>query len=225
MSLQLEWQYLQRTVPGVGTLMGPIEGSLREKLFPTLFGGEEINANFRQILGHSINHGGLGIPDPRLSEESAYNTSKAASGDLVDYLLGGTYLNYVGHRAFIHGASAAASRERKNVELAELDRKKDLTGGQERNRLHREMMNGAWLRAVPHRLNGTEFYREESRDNLCLRYGLTPQKFPATCDGCGKRFLIEHALSCPKGGLVMERHNDSAKEWAPLEPRTKSPVL
>ena len=24
MSLQLEWQYLQRTVPGVGTLMGPI---------------------------------------------------------------------------------------------------------------------------------------------------------------------------------------------------------
>ena len=25
MLLQLEWQYLQRTVPGVGTLMGPIE--------------------------------------------------------------------------------------------------------------------------------------------------------------------------------------------------------
>ena len=25
MVLQLEWQYLQRTVPGVGTLMGPIE--------------------------------------------------------------------------------------------------------------------------------------------------------------------------------------------------------
>ena len=25
-SLQYEWQYLQRTVPGVGTLMGPIEG-------------------------------------------------------------------------------------------------------------------------------------------------------------------------------------------------------
>ena len=30
MSLQLEWQYLQRTVPGVGTLMGPIEEALRE---------------------------------------------------------------------------------------------------------------------------------------------------------------------------------------------------
>ena len=74
MSLQSEWQYLQRTVPGVGTLMSPIEEALREKVFPLLFGGEEINTDFRKILGHSVKHGGLGIPDPRQSAESAYNT-------------------------------------------------------------------------------------------------------------------------------------------------------
>ena len=79
MSLQSEWQYLQSTFPGVGTLMGYIEEALREKSPPSLFGGEEITANFRKILGHSFKHGGLGIPDPRLSAESAYNTSKAAS--------------------------------------------------------------------------------------------------------------------------------------------------
>ena len=44
--MKLEWQYLQRTVPRVGTLMGPIDEALREKFFPALFGGEEINANF-----------------------------------------------------------------------------------------------------------------------------------------------------------------------------------
>ena len=77
MLLQLEWQYLQRTVPRVGTLMGPIEEAIRENLFPALFGGEDINANFRKILGHSVKHVGLCIPDPRLSVESAYNTSKA----------------------------------------------------------------------------------------------------------------------------------------------------
>ena len=38
--LQLEWQYLQRTVPGVVTLMGPIEEALREKFFSALFRGE-----------------------------------------------------------------------------------------------------------------------------------------------------------------------------------------
>ena len=52
-------------------MMGPIEEALREKFFPTLFGREDINAYFQQILGHSVKHGSLGIPEPRLSEESA----------------------------------------------------------------------------------------------------------------------------------------------------------
>ena len=34
MSLQSEWKYLQRTVPGVGTLMSPIEEALRDRFFP-----------------------------------------------------------------------------------------------------------------------------------------------------------------------------------------------
>ena len=67
MLLQSEWQYLKRTVPGVGTLMGPIVEALREKPPPPLaIQGEEIDADFRKILGHSLKHGGLGIPDPRL---------------------------------------------------------------------------------------------------------------------------------------------------------------
>ena len=44
--LQLESQYLQRNVPRVGTMMGPIEEALRDKFFPVLFGGEDINADF-----------------------------------------------------------------------------------------------------------------------------------------------------------------------------------
>ena len=62
--MQLECQYLQRTVLGVGTMMGPIEEALREKLSPALFRGEEINADFRKILGQRVKHGDLGIPPP-----------------------------------------------------------------------------------------------------------------------------------------------------------------
>ena len=51
--------------------MGPIEEALREKVFPSLFGVEEITSEFSKILGHSVNHGGLGIPEPRLSAECA----------------------------------------------------------------------------------------------------------------------------------------------------------
>ena len=50
-----------------------------------------------------------------------------------------------------------------------------------------------------------------------------PQDIPATCNGCGKKFLIEHALSCPKGGLVLVRHDDAAKEWGALGARALVP--
>ena len=69
--MQIERQYLQRFVSRVGTLMDPIEEALREKFSPALFGGEEINTNFRKILGHIVNHGSLGILDPQFPAESA----------------------------------------------------------------------------------------------------------------------------------------------------------
>ena len=102
--------------------MGPIEEALQEKFSPALFGEEEINADFRKILGHSAKHGGLGILDPWLSAESVYNTSKEASEELVDSLLGGSELNCVGHRACVRKASLATRREKMHVELGELAR-------------------------------------------------------------------------------------------------------
>ena len=102
------------------------------------------------------------------------------------------------------------------VELSDLYERQEQADCQEKYRLHRATRNGAWLSAVPHRLNGTELSWEEFRDNLRFRYGLMPQDIPATCDGCGKKFSIEHALSCPKGGLVLARHDDAAKEWGAL---------
>ena len=194
MSLQLEWQYLQRNVPRVGSKMVPIEEALRDKFFPTLFGGEKINADFWKILGHSVKHGGLGIPYPQLSAEMAYNTSKEASRELVDSLLGCNLLNYVGHRVCIHRASLATRSEKMHVDIGELSRQKELARGQERNRLYREMMNGKWLSSVPHCPKGTELSQEEFRDNLCLRYGLMPQDIHSTWDVCSKRFMKEHAL-------------------------------
>ena len=160
--------------------MRPIEEALREKFFPALFGGKEITANFRKILGHSVKHGGLCIPDPRSSAECAYNNSKAASRELLDSLLGGSVLNYVGHRAGVRKASQTARSAKMHVELGELARQKDLARGQERNLLHRATRNGAWISAALHCLNGTELSQEEFRDNLRLRYGLMPQDISAT---------------------------------------------
>ena len=111
MSLELKWQYLQRTVPGVGTMIGPIEDALREDLFPTFFGGEEVRAELREILGHSLKWGGLDIPDPRLSAEHVYNSTKAASDALVGSLLGGTNHNYIYNKAFMRISSVDSQKQ------------------------------------------------------------------------------------------------------------------
>ena len=52
---------------------------------------------------------------------------------------------------------------------------------------------------------------------------MIPQDIPTIYDGCGKRFSIEHVLSCPKDGLVLARHNDAAKEWGSLRARALVP--
>ena len=50
-----------------------------------------------------------------------------------------------------------------------------------------------------------------------------PQDIPTTCDGCGKNFSIEHAISCPKGSLVFTQHDNAAKEWGVLGARALIP--
>ena len=151
-----------------------------------------------------------------MSAQSAYNTSKADSGELVDSLLGGSDLYYVGHRACVHKSSLAERRAKIHVALGEMARRKELVDGQYRNYLHRATRNGAWLSAVSHGLNYTELSLEEFQDNLCLRYGLMPQNFPATCDGCGERLSVDLALSCTKGDLVLVRNDNAAKELGTL---------
>ena len=50
-----------------------------------------------------------------------------------------------------------------------------------------------------------------------------PQDIPATWYVCGKKLSIEHALSFPKGGLVLARQDDAAKEWGALGSQTLVP--
>ena len=78
--------------------MGPIEDALREDFLPALFGGEEVSANLREILGFSVKCGGLGIPYPWLSVERVYNSSNATSDVLVGSLLVGADLNFVANK-------------------------------------------------------------------------------------------------------------------------------
>ena len=69
-SLQLKWQYLQRTIPVVGTLVGYIRDSLRETFFPAILGGRDVNDDYQKILGLSIKRDGLVISESQRLEDN-----------------------------------------------------------------------------------------------------------------------------------------------------------
>ena len=87
-------------------------------------------------------------------------------------------------------------------------------------RLKRSTRNGACLSASPYGLNSTELSWEKLRDNIFLRYSLMPQEIPSTCDGCGKKFSIDHII-----GLVMDLHGYATKEWGALGAQDLTPSV
>ena len=43
--------------------------------------------------------------------------------------------------------------------------------------------------------------------SIRIRYNIPIERLPTICV-CGDSFSLQHALSCPKGGLVIIRHNE-----------------
>ena len=68
--------------------METIELALREDFFTSIFGGEEVDDDLRDILEHGVKQSEIGIPDPRKSEERGHATSVEACEALVESLLG-----------------------------------------------------------------------------------------------------------------------------------------
>jgi hypothetical protein len=224
-SLQMEWTYLQRVMPGLEDVLDPIEDAIKSSFLPALFGEDEPNlTDLRAQLALSVKKAGLGVPIPRETACSNHEASKGITKVLTKSLVEGSDLNTV---AYSERASSVR-RECRKARLKDEDRKLGLiidssSSKQVARRMERAKETGAWLTATPDRLNGTELSAEEFRDSLRLRFGLSPLSLPQRCEGCKQRFTVEHAMSCKKGGLIMLRHNELSAEWSSLCAQGLSP--
>ena len=66
----------------------------------------------------------------------------------------------------------------------------------------------SWLTVIPLAKNHFDLSAQEFRDALAIRYKKPLLNTSESCDGCGSVFSLSHALSCRKGGLVIQRHNE-----------------
>jgi hypothetical protein len=213
-SLQGEWQYLQRVTPGTEDAFAPLEEAIAQIFLPALLEEPAENiAPLRSLLALSPRQAGLGVPSPRVTAESSYQSSVKSTGHLANSLKTGAPLDATDYAAVASQNRRECRKARVKAEVAVLE---GLCAGLRpaaARRLRRSRETGTWITATPDKLNGTELSAEEFRDSLRLRFGLLPSFLPQRCDGCNERFTVEHAMSCKKGGLVLQRHDDVAAEW------------
>ncbi len=68
LSLQAEWQYLCRIVPGAEQFLGPIVSAICKKFIPALLQvSEPVDKALRQLLSHGVKSGGIAIRNPIIS--------------------------------------------------------------------------------------------------------------------------------------------------------------
>ena len=65
----------------------------------------------------------------------------------------------------------------------------------------------SWLTSLPIKEHGFCLHKGAFVDAMALRYGWTPIKTPTHC-ACGAAFVVDHILSCPRGGFPSLRHNE-----------------
>ena len=87
MSLQSEWQYLQRVCKGIGQEFGPVEEAIRQDFLPALFAEKEpLSATHRTCTSLSTGLAGFNISDPTGSADRSFVASQDSVDILVDSL-------------------------------------------------------------------------------------------------------------------------------------------
>ena len=75
------------------------------------------------------------------------------------------------------------------------------------NEIAREKGASNWLTAIPRQDLDFHLSKREFWDAVSIRYTWPLKRMPSRC-ACGDSFDFQHALSCKKGGFVVQRHNE-----------------
>ena len=186
----------------------PVEDILRPHLIPAIIGRQAINDDERQLFSLPARMGGLSIDIlPNIAE--SLNTTSKITQTLTQALIrrtGNSQLEILTEQEQ-HAKRTKAENQRIKKRQAEDIRAKATTPLKRAMLLSDEKGASTWLTTLPIEEHGFALHKAAFRDGLALRYGWRPKGMPITC-ACEKSNTVDHALSCPKGGLVITGHNE-----------------
>ena len=208
-SLSFEWNFLPRIVPDCGDLFRPLEEVIDESFLPQLLGWE-FSAEERQLFALPVKFAGLGIIDPTTTACPPLETSRKATDHLSSAIQGRVEVNLRTHQQAVLAARSEHRIVRKAGSAAVLSEVISSFSESKQRAVRRAADHpiGAWLSVTPSIKNNAALSPREFRDRVATRYHKPLVQMPSVCDGCGAEFSVDHGLNCPKGGDVIERHNE-----------------
>ena len=207
--LSSKWTYLSRTIPDIYDLLLPLDNAIRSKLIPELTGRPPPNDLEFNLFSIPARLGGLGINIPSKTADKEFTSSLQVTSPICQNIL--LQCNSYTEDMIKSQLNAKASIRSKNKFLYSASAKSISSKLPEPLKkavtLAQEQGASTWLTALPLQEHGFSLHKGAFRDALALRYGWIPANLSTHC-ACGKKFSIEHAFSCPKGGFPSIRHNE-----------------
>ena len=216
-SIQSKWTYLKRVTPECRPLFEPLEVLIAERLLPTIF-GSEITPHERTLFSLPTCMGRLNVLNPTTDAVHNYNESREMTRPLIAALKGTTPLDAYEFHLHYSSVQQTVHKDREDVlegifndtitQFGDMQQRAVLRAKNERL--------SSWLNVSPISKNHFDLTAQEFRDALAIRYKKPLLRVPSHCDGCGALFDLSHALSCRKGGLVTQRHNEVRNAFGDL---------
>ena len=166
------------------------------------------NDTIRKLFALPPRYGGLGIINPTLIAAEEYSASCHIAEPLSQFILDRGINSAIVKTEQLSRKSAIRNSKSSNYSDRSSSLRTHLDPSSQRA-LDLASAKGAsnWLTTRPLQEHGFALHKSAFHDAVALRYGWSPQRTPAHC-ACGTSFSVEHALSCPKGGLPSIRHNE-----------------
>ena len=198
--------YIMRTIPGIKDQLNQLVELITSEFIPAITGGIHCSDIERKLLSLPSKLGGLGIPIFAEISNQEYEYSLMLSKDLSTRIMKQEI--QLSSETDVQNIKRKIKNQKQKKHQAKLENIRSyLTEEQIRlNNLNQEHGSSSWLTTLPLSEEGYDLTKQLFWDLIRIRYGWTLTKLPAYCE-CGKKFDLQHPLSCKKGGFVSLRNN------------------
>ena len=198
--------YHKRVIPDMEEHVAVQDEIIDRVFIPTINGGHVCTPEERKLLSLPIKTWGMSIVSEFAAEQ--HRDSKLVCKQLSE--------NIIKQERKYMVDKKLEKEVKKNVVSRKLARQKtqlqmiqnDLSAEEKKaNDIAQMKGAGSWLAFVATIHDNTLMNKREFHDAVSLRYRWKPKYLPQVCE-CGKKFSIDHSMTCSTGGFIHARHDE-----------------